>query len=66
MGKLIQFDFFKDPEICGLEADIDGIRRSTDRVRKKLFAENGKLKQVVEELTIRLDILERHICRGDS
>lgn len=37
-----QLDLFKDPEICRLEAEIAKTKESNNRVRKKLFAENGK------------------------
>jgi len=62
--KLIQFDFFKDPEICVLESEIKDIKNSTDKVRKKLFAENNKQAKLIKELSERLEIIERNICKG--
>ncbi len=63
----IQFDLFKSKE----ESEIDCLRLACDaaieshnKVRKKLFAENGKLTKRMNELEERLDILERNICKG--
>lgn len=66
MSLAIQFDFFEPipSETDMMRMDIKDIHESTEKVRKKLFAENGQLKKRVNELENRLEILERNICRG--
>jgi len=61
----IQLDFFKTKEECEIEAmhrKIHEVKLSSDKVRKKLFAENGKLIKEVMDLKSRLEIIERNIC----
>lgn len=62
----VQYDFFLDRK----ESDIECLRRefsetrdSTNRVRKKLFAENSSLKKRVLDLESRLEHIERGLCR---
>lgn len=64
MAKVIQLDFFEETEISALKADFEEVKESCNRVRKKQFAEIGKLTKTVNELVERLDILERNICRN--
>lgn len=64
MAKVIQLDFFQDDEISTLKADFEEVKESCNRVRKKQFAEIGKLTKIVNELVERLDILERNICKN--
>lgn len=62
---IIQLDFFKteeQSEIEHLRKIVDDIKSSTDKVRKKLFAENGSLKKDMVELKSRLEIIEQNIC----
>jgi hypothetical protein len=61
----IQLDFFKTEEESEIEAmhkKIQEVKLSNDKVRKKLFAENGKLVKEIMDLKSRLEILERNIC----
>ena len=65
---VVQLDFFLTPEESEIEAlrkEVIAVRASNDRVRKKLFGENGRLIARVTELETRLAILERNICKGD-
>ena len=64
MPKVIQLDFFHDDEMSALKADFKEVKDSCDRVRKKQFAEIGKLTKVVNDLVERLEILERNICKN--
>jgi len=62
---LIQLEFFKTAEECEMEAmrkEIAGCLLSSEKVRKKLFAENGKLTKEVIDLKERLSHLERFVC----
>jgi hypothetical protein len=66
MTTLVQLDFFKTAEQCEIDAlriELQSVKLSCDKVRKKLFAENGKLVKMTIDLCERLDVLERHICR---
>jgi len=63
----IQYDLFKSKE----ESEMDSMRlaiaeqkASNDRVRKKLFSEQGALKKEILDLKCRLEILEKNICTG--
>lgn len=62
MPKVVQLDFFEEPEISRIKAEFLEVKDSCNRVRKKQFAEIGELKKTVKELTARLEIIERHIC----
>lgn len=61
----VQFDLFKTREECEIEAlrlEITKIKLSTEKVRKKLFAENGTLVKRITQLEERLEIIERGLC----
>jgi len=65
----IQLDFFKSDEECEIDClrkEVSALRLSQDKVRKKLFSENGSLKKDVLDLKERIAILERFICRGEK
>ena len=64
MVKAIQFDLFKDPEICRLEAEIAEAKASTDRVRKGMYARLNKLEKLCNEISEENEFLKRQICRG--
>lgn len=61
-----QYDLFEgNREVDRLRQDIVALKESQDKVRKKLFAENGKLKKTVDDLATRLEIIERNICKNN-
>lgn len=60
-----QLDFFKDDEICRLESEIQACKESSNKVRKRLFAENGSLKKIIADLEQRLVIIEKNLCTAD-
>lgn len=65
----IQLDFFKSDEEAELEAmreSIDNIKKSCDKVRKGTYARIGELTKECYELRMRLEIIERNICRGKN
>jgi uncharacterized protein YdcH (DUF465 family) len=66
MSAIIQFDLFKEKpsEIEMLKADIAAVGESATKVRKRLFAENNELKKRIHELEMRMEIIERNICKG--
>jgi predicted nuclease with TOPRIM domain len=46
------------------ELTVKTTKASLDKVRKKTFARIDELNRQVEDLSIRLEIIERNICRG--
>ena len=63
MPKVIQLDFFEEPDMSALKAEFAEVKASCDRVRKKQFAEIGEIKKVMNDLVTRLEIIEKNICR---
>lgn len=62
---MIQLEFFPEQrnESEILRQDIASVKKSTDNVRKSLFARHGELAKKYIELHDRLEILERYICK---
>jgi len=63
-----QLDLFRsdeESEIIELRKEIIAIRESSNKVRKKLFCEHGKLVKRITDQEERLQILERNICRPE-
>ena len=60
---LLQLDFFEDTDISLMKAEIKKIAASQDRCRKKQFADIGEIKKQVYDLIVRLEIIERNICK---
>jgi hypothetical protein len=63
---VVQLDFFKTEDECQIDALRKGfadVKSSSDKVRKKLFAENGKLTKQILDLQERVEILERGVCQ---
>jgi hypothetical protein len=65
---MIQLELFVDrkSEIDYLKDDVKNVRQSSDKVRKSLFARHGDLARKYAELSERMEILERNICRGNA
>jgi hypothetical protein len=61
---LVQLDFFESDATSELKARMEAVELSASKVRKKLFAENGALKKQVCDLSERLAIMERNICKS--
>ena len=61
-----QLDFFnrdaEDVEI--LRQKIDETRNSSDKVRKGLFARHNELAKMYVDLSQRLEIMEKNICKN--
>ena len=66
MIEQFQLDFFKDPEISRLEAQIAEAKEGTNRVRKGMFARLNKLEKRYTELEIEHEMFKRAICRGEK
>jgi|GEM_PF-1152650 len=63
----VQYDFFLTPQESETEMlirEVDGIKYSTSKVRRALFARNGELQRKMLELEERLAVIERGLCRG--
>ncbi len=64
----LQLDFFKTESECEIESlrkEVSDLKKSQDKVRKKLFAENNEHKKIIDDLSDRLYLLERNICLGN-
>lgn len=64
---LIQLDLFKTEEESiydELMIAVDKIDKSTGKVRRSLYARNNELEKLIRDLSCRLEIIERNICRG--
>lgn len=48
--KIVQFDFFRDVDVCELQVDLETLERSHHKVRRRLFAENRELRKLLYEL----------------
>ncbi len=62
----LQYDFFKTEEQQELETlknFVQDVKVSTDKVRKKLFADHGNDRKLLLELDERLRIIEKYICK---
>lgn len=68
MSQLIQYDLFKEKpseiEICKIE--VEEIRKSCDKVRKGIYAKHGELAKMFLDLNMRLDNIERHLCKKEN
>lgn len=64
MAAIYQLDFFCDDETSHLKARMEKCEESAGKVRKSLFAKNGELKKRIDELELRLAIIERNICKS--
>lgn len=65
----LQLEFFKSDEQCEIDSlrfEINEIRTSTHKVRKKLFQENGNLNKLIKDLCERMEIIERNLCKGND
>ena len=65
MSTVLQLEFFKSEEevrLENLERRMDKCEESCGKVRRGLFARNGDLTKVVNEMNERLTIIERAIC----
>lgn len=61
-----QLDFFiskEECEITALRKQIEAIGASSTKVRKGTYARIGEFTKVITDLSNRLEIMERNICR---
>lgn len=62
---LVQLDFFEQSEISVLKDRMDKCEASGHKVRKGTYAEIGAIKKLLNDLSLRLEIIERNICRPE-
>lgn len=63
----IQLDFFKTPEQCELDAiriALNEYKLSSDKVRRGTYAKLSEVTKICMELQLRLEVIEKNICRG--
>lgn len=73
---MIQLDLFQDLDVplrddAKIMRELNEVRqialdtyRSSDKVRKALFARHGELAKMYLEIHSRLEVIERNICHG--
>jgi len=62
---LVQLDLFHEfSDIELLEEKFRLLEKSTDKVRKSLFAKHSALSKQYLELNDRFNVLERALCKG--
>lgn len=65
----LQFDLFKSPQECEMEALRNSnleIKKSLEKVRKGTYARINELTKQCVDLTIRLELMERNICQENK
>lgn len=63
----IQLNFLMTEEECEMAAlrkDVENLRKSSDKVRKGTYALINELNKECIDLKIRLEIIEKNICKG--
>lgn len=66
MTKVEQLEFFEPTQEEILSNKIDAIKESTNKVRKKLFAQHGEILKVILEMKNDFEHIKRAICRGNN
>lgn len=64
-----QLDLFETQEqsqLKAIEQTVLNVKVSCDKVRKKLFANNGELYKLLKDVDERLQIIERNICKSKN
>ena len=59
---MIQLDFFEQCEVSALKDRMDKCEASGHKVRKGTYSEIGTMKKLLNDLSVRLEIIERNIC----
>lgn len=63
----VQFDLFKEDkesEFEELEKVILEVKKSSDKVRRGMFAKHGELVKMFLDIDERLKVIEKNICKG--
>lgn len=64
MAIQLEFVFEEKSEIEFIREDIRDVKKSSDKVRKSIFARHAELARKYIELHDRMQIIERNICQG--
>ena len=65
----IQLDLFKTDQECDMDSlrrTVQEVKLSSDKVRKGTYARINEMSKECADLKGRLEIIERHICRGEK
>ena len=63
---MIQLDFFPMSREEELELEFQELQKSCEKVRKKLFAQNGELTKMYIELHNEFEQLKRSMCKESN
>lgn len=61
---ICQLDFFETTETSEMKAQIEAMRLSCDKCRRKQFKDIGDLRKLVLDLVDRIEYIERGLCNG--
>jgi hypothetical protein len=67
MAQLIQYDFFEQKEKTELKHLIekcDETQEMAHKIRKSYFASKSEMMKVLLDVSGRLEVIEKHICKG--
>jgi len=68
-GIMVQLDIFKTSEQAEKDTLIKqflDVKKSADAVRRGLFARHNEVAKIVRDLSDRLEIIEKHICKQED
>ncbi len=61
---MIQLDFFEPKDDLELLKDeLQLVKESTNKVRKGIFARHNEIAKMLLDISIRLEVIERNICK---
>lgn len=58
----LEFKLFEENIEDRLREEIDKIRASSEKVRRKLFVRQNEIDRMCTDISARLAIIERHLC----
>lgn len=58
----LEFKLFEETTEDRLREEIDKIRASSEKVRRKLFVKQNELARLCSDIDSRLAIIEKHLC----
>lgn len=61
---MLQLDFFEQEQVQVLKVEVEKVKKSSESVRRGIFAKHSVLEKMYGELHDRLNIIERNICTG--
>lgn len=60
----VQLLLFEEDEIEVLKREHNKVKKELDKMRKSLYARDTMRMKMLDEMDIRLKIIEKNICKG--